>query len=152
MCSARRTLCEYSSIGCDWTGPLYSRASYVVTCEFSSKTGQQLIDIIRSKYRAFTMGKKSLKTTLGLLSLHEIDVNSVTLKPHRTDDFAAKLHYESTRFTSLEHQWQVHVRINDNTSHLHTSNTRWLSYQLVLKSKVNETIHLAFLIVKDSLR
>ena len=151
ICSARPATCEYSLIGCDWTGPFHSLASHTVICEFPRRNGQQLLDTMRAKHQAYAAEKKSLETALSLLSMSEIEANDLVLKPHRTDDFAAKLYFESSRFTSLGYQWQVRVHINNHTSHPHTSNTRWFSYQLVLKSKQNETIDFAFLIVKDSL-
>jgi len=70
------------------------------------------------------------------------------LKPFRTDDFVAKLYFETSRFTALQYQWQVRARINDNSPHPHTTITRSLSYQLVLKSKVSQTIDLKFFILK----
>ena len=70
------------------------------------------------------------------------------LKPYRTDDFAAKLYFETSRFTALQYQWQVRIRINDNTPHPHTTVTRTLSYQLVLKSKANQSVDMKFFILK----
>jgi hypothetical protein len=70
------------------------------------------------------------------------------LKPLRTDDFVAKLYFETSRFTALQYQWQVRARINDNIPHPHTTVTRSLSYQLVLKSKISQTIDLKFFILK----
>ncbi len=70
------------------------------------------------------------------------------LKPFRTDDFVAKLYFETSRFTALQYQWQVRARINDNNPHPHTTITRSLTYQLVLKSKVSQPIDLKFFILK----
>ena len=70
------------------------------------------------------------------------------LKPLRTDDFVAKLYFETSRFTALQYQWQVRARINDNIPHPHTTVNRSLSYQLVLKSKISQTIDLKFFILK----
>ena len=69
-------------------------------------------------------------------------------KPFRTDDFVAKLYFETSRFTSLQYQWQVRARINDNSPHPHTTSVRSLSYQLVLKSKISQSIDLKFVILK----
>ena len=70
------------------------------------------------------------------------------LKPYRTDDFIDKLYFETSRFTALQYQWQIRARINDNTPHPHTTITRTLSYQLVLKSRISQSIDLKFFLIK----
>ena len=72
----------------------------------------------------------------------------LVLKPFRTDDFVSKLYFETSRFTALQYQWQVRVRINDNVPNPHTTIIRSLSYQLILKSKISQTIDLKFFILK----
>lgn len=87
----------------------------------------------------------SLQMSRTLLFFFIVDL---ILKPFRTDDFVAKLYFETSRFTALQYQWQVRARINDNTPHPHTTSVRSLSYQLVLKSKISQPIDLKFFILK----
>lgn len=129
------------------------------------KTGLELVETIRGQKRQHDEEKKCLETVVDLLSLNQIGVSGknevfrddrarsfersdLILKPFRTDDFVAKLYFETSRFTALQYQWQVRARINDNIPHPHTTVTRSLSYQLVLKSKISQTIDLKFFILK----
>jgi len=147
-CPQRPTICDYSLLGCNWNGPFYTLLSHLNVCEYPAKTGLELIDTIRAQKRACDEEKKCLETVVDLLSLNQIGVSDLILKPFRTDDFVAKLYFETSRFTALQYQWQVRARINDNIPHPHTTITRSLSYQLVLKSKITQTIDLKFFILK----
>ncbi|CAF4673107.1 unnamed protein product, partial [Rotaria sp. Silwood1] len=149
-CSKRPTICEYSLLGCDWTGPFHCLASHMTTCEYPKKTGQQLLDTIRIRKQTYDAEKKCLEIALDLLSLNEIEVNDLVLKPMRTDDFTAQLYFETTRFKALEHTWKLRACINDNEPNPHATVTRWLSYQLALQSNVSEAINLKFFITKGS--
>ncbi|CAF4412218.1 unnamed protein product [Rotaria socialis] len=123
-------------------------SSHLTVCEYPNKTGLELIDTIQAQKCLYDDEKKSLETVVDLLSLNQIGVSDLVLKPFRTDDFVVKLYFETSRFTALQYQWQVRARINDNIPHPHTTITRSLSYQLVLKSKINQTIDLKFFILK----
>ncbi|CAF1287917.1 unnamed protein product [Adineta steineri] len=147
-CPDRPTNCDYSLLGCTWNGSFHKLASHLIVCEYPTKTGLQLINTIRVQKKSCDEEKKCLETVVDLLSLNQIGVSDLILKPFRTDDFVAKLYFETSRFTALQYQWQVRARINDNTPHPHTTVTRSLSYQLVLKSKISQTIDLKFFILK----
>lgn len=147
-CPDRPTTCEYSLLGCNWNGPHHDLPSHLFVCAYPTKTGLELIDTVRAQKRQCDDEKKCLETVVDLLSLNQIGVSDLILKPFRTDDFVAKLYFETSRFTALQYQWQVRARINDNTPHPHTTVTRSLSYQLVLKSKISQTIDLRFFILK----
>ena len=101
--------------------------------------------IISTDVTLLTQSTISRRRRRLLLFLSSLDL---ILKPLRTDDFVAKLYFETSRFTALQYQWQVRARINDNIPHPHTTITRSLSYQLVLKSKISQTIDLKFFILK----
>ncbi|CAF1279424.1 unnamed protein product [Rotaria magnacalcarata] len=147
-CPERPTICDYSLLGCNWNGSYQNLPSHLLVCECPTKTGAQLINTIRAQKRTYDDEKKCLETVVDLLSLNQIGVSDLILKPLRTDDFAAKLYFETSRFTALQYQWQVRARINDNTPHPHTTVTRSLSYQLILKSKITQSIDLKFFILK----
>ncbi|CAF1552737.1 unnamed protein product [Adineta ricciae] len=147
-CSDRLTVCNYALLGCPWTGSFHNLSTHLAGCEYPSKTGLELICTIQAYKKACDEEKKCLETVVDLLSLNQIGVSDLILKPLRTDDFVAKLYFETSRFTALQYQWQLRARINDNNPHPHTTVTRSLSYQLVLKSKVSQTIDLKFFILK----
>ena len=160
------TVCDYALLGCPWTGSFHNLSTHLAGCEYPSKTGLELICTIQAYKKACDEEKKCLETVVDLLSLNQIGVSGklnqakmtnigalfifldLILKPLRTDDFVAKLYFETSRFTALQYQWQLRARINDNNPHPHTTVTRSLSYQLVLKSKVSQTIDLKFFILK----
>ncbi|CAF0891772.1 unnamed protein product [Adineta ricciae] len=147
-CAERPVVCDYSLLGCNWNGPFHTLSSHLTVCEYPSKTGLELIETIQAQKRAYDEEKKCLETVVDLLSLNQIGVSDLILKPFRTDDFVAKLYFETSRFTALQYQWQVRARINDNNPHPHTTVNRSLSYQLVLKSKISQTIDLKFFLLK----
>ncbi|CAF0946343.1 unnamed protein product [Rotaria sordida] len=147
-CPDRPIICDYSLLGCNWNGSYHNLPSHLILCEYPNKTGLELINTIRAQKTKYDEEKKSLETVVDLLSLNQIGVSDLILKPLRTDDFVAKLYFETSRFTALQYQWQVRARINDNIPHPHTTVTRSLSYQLILKSKVSQTIDLKFFILK----
>ncbi|CAF3942954.1 unnamed protein product [Rotaria sp. Silwood2] len=147
-CLDRPTVCDYSLLGCNWNGPFHTLSSHLAVCQYPTKSGLELIDTIGSQKRAYEEEKKCLETVVDLLSLNQIGVSDLILKPFRTDDFVAKLYFETSRFTALQYQWQVRARINDNIPHPHTTAIRSLSYQLVLKSKISQTMDLKFFILK----
>ena len=70
------------------------------------------------------------------------------LKPYRTDDFITKLFYETSRFTAFNCQWVIKARVNDNKKNPNLTCHRFLTYQLVLKSKVNTPINLQYVALK----
>ncbi|UJR16195.1 hypothetical protein I4U23_003105 [Adineta vaga] len=147
-CLDRPTICDYVLLGCPWNGSFHKLASHLIACQYPRKNGSELISTIQAHKKTYDEEKKCLETVVDLLSLNQISVSDLILKPFRTDDFVAKLYFETSRFTALQYQWQVRARINDNIPHPHTTVTRSLSYQLVLKSKVSQTIDLKFFILK----
>lgn len=147
-CRDRPSHCDYAILGCLWNGSVDSLRAHLDQCEYPLKSGVQLIDTIRAQKKSSDEEKKCLETVVDLLSLNQIGVSDLILKPFRTDDFVAKLYFETSRFTALQYQWQVRARINDNTPHPHTTSVRSLSYQLVLKSKISQPIDLKFFILK----
>ena len=60
-------------------------------------------------------------------------------KQYKTDEITPKLYFETTRFTAIYHQWVIKARVNDNQKNPNLSLNRFLSYQLILKSKLSST-------------
>ncbi|CAJ0950458.1 unnamed protein product [Ranitomeya imitator] len=61
----------------------------------------------------------------------------VQFRPYRTDDFITRLYYETPRFTVLNQTWVLKARVNDSERNPNLSCKRTLSFQLILKSKIN---------------
>lgn len=72
----------------------------------------------------------------------------VQFRPYRTDDFITRLYYETPRFTVLNQTWVLKARVNDSERNPNLSCKRTLSFQLILKSKVNATLECHFLLLK----
>lgn len=71
--------------------------------------------------------------------------SDLQLKPYRTDDFITKLFYETSRFTAFNHQWVIKARVNDDQKNITHTMHRYLSYQLVLKSKIQNPIDVYYI-------
>lgn len=83
-----------------------------------------------------------------LLSHEKVTFSDLQLKPYRTDDFITKLFYESSRFSAFNHQWVIKARVEHDQKDPAHSIQRSLSYQLIMKGKVNNSFHLKFLALK----
>ena len=68
--------------------------------------------------------------------MFEIDLQ---FKPYKTDEITPKLYFETSRFTAFFHQWVIKARINDNQKDPNLTVNRYLSYQLILKSKLSSS-------------
>lgn len=66
----------------------------------------------------------------GIDALTIIIFLDLQFKPYRTDEFATKLFYETTRFSAFNHQWVVKARINNSQRDPHQSNDRQITYQV----------------------
>lgn len=93
------------------------------------------------------------ETLFTLLSYEKIAFHDIQFRPYRTDEYIHKLFYETSRFTAFNLQWVVKARVNDDQRDPTQSCQRHLSFQLCLKSKINNamTIHYMLLKVKSSL-
>ncbi|KAF3833834.1 hypothetical protein F7725_025038, partial [Dissostichus mawsoni] len=58
------------------------------------------------------------------------------------------LYYETPRFTVLNQTWVLKARVNDSERNPNLSCKRTLSFQLILKSKVNSALECSFLLLK----
>ncbi|NXA57557.1 CYHR1 protein, partial [Nothocercus julius] len=72
----------------------------------------------------------------------------VQFRPYRTDDFITRLYYETPRLTVLNQTWVLKARVNDSERNPNLSCKRTLSFQLILKSKVNAPMECSFLLLE----
>ena len=79
----------------------------------------------------------------GFLCLPEVQ-----FRPYRTDDFITRLYYETPRLTVLNQTWVLKARVNDSERNPNLSCKRTLSFQLILKSKINSPMECSFLLLE----
>lgn len=72
----------------------------------------------------------------------------VQFRPYRTDDFITRLYYETPRLTVLNQTWVLKARVNDSERNPNLSCKRTLSFQLILKSKINSPMECSFLLLE----
>ncbi len=58
-------------------------------------------------------------------------------KQYKTDEITPKLYFETNRFGAFFHQWVLKARVNDNQKNPNLSLNRFISFQLILKSRLN---------------
>jgi hypothetical protein len=66
-------------------------------------------------------------------------LKDLQFKQYKTDDITPKLYFETNRFNAFFYQWVLKARINDNEKNPNLSLNRYISYQLILKSKLSSS-------------
>ncbi|ESP02606.1 hypothetical protein LOTGIDRAFT_138168 [Lottia gigantea] len=148
LCQERPSICKYSRIGCPWRGPYHEIWEHESSCIHPEKTGAEIMDAMKTVDAKQTEEKKSFGSIFNLLSLEKITFNDLQLKPYRTDDFIAKLFYETSRFSAFNHQWVIKARANQDQKYPTQTCSRSVTYQLILKSKITTPIRLHYLVLK----
>ena len=77
--------------------------------------------------------------------------SDLQFKQYKTDDITPKLYFETNRFSAFFHQWVLKARVNDNQKNPNLSLHRFISYQLILKSKLSgsqSALDVKFCVVK----
>ncbi|KAG7317064.1 hypothetical protein KOW79_019362 [Hemibagrus wyckioides] len=147
-CQDRLTQCKYKRIGCPWQGPFHELTAHEVDCCHPSKTGIELMGILDEMDQSHRRELQLYNSIFSLLSFEKIGFTEVQFRPYRTDDFITRLYYETPRFTVLNQTWVLKARVNDSERNPNLSCKRTLSFQLILKSKVNSTLECSFLLLK----
>lgn len=76
---------------------------------------------------------------INTLSFEKICFNDLQFKQYKTDEITPKLYFETNRFSAFFHQWVLKARVNDNQKNPNLTLNRFISYQLILKSKLSST-------------
>ncbi|KAL5292201.1 CYHR1 family protein [Megaselia abdita] len=154
-CQERPTHCKYHRIGCQWKGPNHETTAHEANCLHPHKSGYEVMAALEAYDSKLKEERKMYSTLIELLSYEKIIFNDLQFKPYRTDEFATKLFYETTRFSAFNHQWVVKARINNSQRDPHQSNDRQITYQkrliqfqLILKSKTNSPMSIHFFALK----
>lgn len=151
-CHERPVKCLYNRIGCNWEGPFHELDAHVDDCyQITHRTKQknEIIKCLQEKDEQYEKEKQSLLAVINLFSMEKVFFNDLQFKPYKTDDITPKLYFETPRFSAFSYQWVLKARINDNQKNPNLTINRYLSYQLILKSKLNQSsMDIKFLIIK----
>uniref|UniRef100_A0AAV2K3U8 Zinc finger TRAF-type-containing protein 1 n=1 Tax=Knipowitschia caucasica TaxID=637954 RepID=A0AAV2K3U8_KNICA len=147
-CQDRVTQCKYKRIGCPWQGPFHELPAHESECSHPTKTGTELMGILGEMDQNHRRDMQLYNSIFSLLCYEKIGFTEVQFRPYRTDDFITRLYYETPRFTVLNQTWVLKARVNDSERNPNLSCKRTLSFQLILKSKVNSALECSFLLLK----
>lgn len=147
-CQDRVTQCKYKRIGCPWQGPFHELTVHEAECTHPTKTGNELMEILDEMDQTRKKEMQLYNSIFSLLSFEKIGYTEVQFRPYRTDDFITRLYYETPRLTVLNQTWVLKARVNDSERNPNLSCKRTLSFQLLLKSKVNAPLECSFLLLE----
>ncbi|GAB0181185.1 zinc finger TRAF-type-containing protein 1 isoform X1 [Grus americana] len=147
-CQDRVTQCKYKRIGCPWQGPYHELTVHEAECTHPTKTGNELMEILDEMDQTRKKEMQLYNSIFSLLSFEKIGYTEVQFRPYRTDDFITRLYYETPRLTVLNQTWVLKARVNDSERNPNLSCKRTLSFQLILKSKINSPMECSFLLLE----
>ncbi|XP_068017211.1 zinc finger TRAF-type-containing protein 1 isoform X2 [Melanerpes formicivorus] len=142
------TQCKYKRIGCPWQGPYHELSVHEAECTHPTKTGNELMEILDEMDQTRKKEMQLYNSIFSLLSFEKIGYTEAQFRPYRTDDFITRLYYETPRLTVLNQTWVLKARVNDSERNPNLSCKRTLSFQLILKSKVNAPLECSFLLLE----
>lgn len=144
--------------------------NHELTCPHPSKSGRDILSSLESLDREAKEEKKLYDCIFDLLSFEKITFHDLQFKGYRTEEFIhryddihinlldvqscntinlnCRLYYETARFTAFNNQWVVKARVNENEKDPSQVCDRRLSYQLVLKTKLQSPLAIHYLILK----
>ncbi|NXN62178.1 CYHR1 protein, partial [Rynchops niger] len=112
---------------CPWQGPYHELTVHEAECTHPTKTGNELMEILDEMDQTRKKEMQLYNSIFSLLSFEKIGYTEVQFRPYRTDDFITRLDSERTPTLSCK---------------------RPLSFQLILKSKVNAPLECSFLLLE----
>ncbi|XP_076042883.1 zinc finger TRAF-type-containing protein 1 homolog [Oratosquilla oratoria] len=148
LCEERLVRCEYHVLGCGWRGPHHEVSTHQEQCGHPKHTGSQVLPHLNRQKELAEESVKTHKQIMSVLSFEKITFNDLQLKPYRTDEYIHKLFYETSRFSALGYLWVIKARLNDNQRDPHLTCTRYLTYQLIVKSKPSTPLVVHFMILR----
>lgn len=119
-------------------------------CSHPSKSAREVVDYLEEQERKKREQRKVHETLFTLLSYEKIAFHDVQFRPYRTDEYIHKLFYETSRFSAFNLQWVVKARVNDDQRDPTQKCERHLSFQLCLKSKINNNLTINYMLLKVS--
>lgn len=148
LCEERPVRCTYHVLGCGWRGPHHEVNNHEKQCQHPQHTGEQVFGYLKAQAEKEDEAVITSQQIFSVLSFEKITFNDLQLKPYRTDEFIHKLFYETSRFSALGYQWVIKSRLNDNAKDPHLTCNRYMTYQLIVKTKPSTPFVVHFLMLK----
>lgn len=149
-CLERPTKCMYKRIGCTWEGPYHEIDTHAEQCQHPGKPAKEIIGFLNERDGQAQEEQHAMLQLVNLLSFEKVCFNDLQFKQYKTDEITPKLYFETNRFNAFFHQWVLKARVNDNQKNPNLSLNRFLSFQLILKSKPSNqsTLDVKFCVMK----
>lgn len=138
-CLERPVKCVYERIGCTWEGPYHELDSHREQCSHPNRPARDILPFLKEKDNEVNEENQSFVSLVNSLSFEKISFNDLQFKQYKTDELTPKLYFETNRFNAFFQQWVLKARINDNEKNPNLSLHRYISYQLILKSKLSSS-------------
>ncbi|CAL4166014.1 unnamed protein product, partial [Meganyctiphanes norvegica] len=148
LCEERPVRCQYHVLGCGWRGPHHEVNNHEKECQHPQHTGEQVFGYLKTQAEKEDELVVTSQQIFQVLSFEKITFNDLQLKPYRTDEFIHKLFYETSRFSALGYQWVIKARLNDNQKDPHLTCNRYMTYQLIVKTKPSSPFVVHFMMLK----
>jgi hypothetical protein len=136
-CFERPTKCVYKRIGCTWEGPYHELEAHSSQCSHQNKPGKDILPFLNAQDARRQEEQSAITHLISTLSFDKICFNDLQFKQYKTDEITPKLYFETNRFSAFFHQWVLKARVNDNQKNPNLTLNRFISYQLILKSKLS---------------
>jgi len=136
-CYERPCKCVYECIGCTWEGPFHELEVHAEQCAHPNRPARDIMPFLKEKDAALEDDQHAMSQLVNYLSLEKVSFNDLQFKQYKTDEITPKLYFETNRFTAFFHQWVLKARVNDNMKSPNLTSNRFISFQLILKSKLS---------------
>ncbi|NXC42560.1 CYHR1 protein, partial [Penelope pileata] len=138
---------------CPWQGPFHELTVHEAECTHPTKTGNELMEILDEMDQSRKKEMQLYNSIFSLLSFENIGYTGGTHGwPWRWGGLGVALalgwHWRCWRLTVLNQTWVLKARVNDSERNPNLSCKRTLSFQLILKSKVNSPLECSFLLLE----
>uniref|UniRef100_A0A8B9UH09 TRAF-type domain-containing protein n=2 Tax=Anas TaxID=8835 RepID=A0A8B9UH09_9AVES len=143
-CQDRVTQCKYKRIGCPWQGPFHELTVHEAECTHPTKTGNELMDILDEMDQTRHKEMQLYNSIFSLLSFEKIGYTGTGRHRGPSETFLGG----SFAFFGGFFTWVLKARVNDSERNPNLSCKRTLSFQLILKSKVNSPLECSFLLLE----
>ncbi|RNA28955.1 cysteine and histidine-rich 1 [Brachionus plicatilis] len=138
-CMERPIKCKFGQIGCNWEGPFHELDSHCAECVHPTKPAKEIMGFLQENNSKCQQEQIALNQLANFLSYEKVCFNDLQFKQYKTDEITPKLYFETNRFNAFFHQWVLKARVNDNQKNPNLTLDRYISFQLILKSKLTNS-------------
>lgn len=116
-CPVKPTECKFKWAGCTWKAKTADYESHLIDCDFRKKTASELLERCKGEIKKGQIASLEKKNILQMLSSNDIAYKDVVMNAYRTDDYQAKLQFQSNDFYLLGSTWQLRGKITSVENH-----------------------------------